>query len=165
MPYSLPSDIVPNRISAEDVARLCTDDTSVTDAQVLAAVADPSSATGSPLAVVAAVIAAIAKADPMIESYCAKRYVMPFSPVPDSIKDVSADMACYFMYMRRPSLYEGSMKTWRDAFTSATGWLKDISTGKAVIEGAVSPIENSAETNSSFTADERIFTRHRMRGL
>lgn len=165
MPYSAASDIVPNRVSPTECLRLCTDDTSVTEAQLTAAIADPSSASGSVLDVLDTINAAIAKADPKIESYCSKRYTVPFSPVPDSIKDASADLATYFLYQRRPSLYEGSAKMWKDAHDSQLKWLKDISTGNAVIDGAIAPTQNADEVVSTFTANERRFTRDKLRGF
>ncbi len=151
MSYSASTDIVPNRLSPTDVIRLCTDDTSVTDPT------DP--------AVQAVITEAIADADSIIETYCSKRYEMPFSPVPASVKKASADMATYYLFRRRPFSNDAAAKIWKDAHDAAVAWLKDISVGKAAIEGAVVPIQNQNEQNSYFTSNDRRFTRDTLKGF
>lgn len=44
---------------------------------------------------------AISKADALIDSYCSGRYVVPISPVPRIIGDISAQLAYHFLYERR----------------------------------------------------------------
>lgn len=44
---------------------------------------------------------AISKADALIDSYCGGKYVVPLSPVPLIIGDISAQLAYHFLYERR----------------------------------------------------------------
>jgi len=75
----------------------------------------------------AAVIATlIAKADHLIDAKAGQVYTVPFTTVPDVVKDISADLACYFALQRRPVNIE-MPKAWDEAYKHALEQLEDIS--------------------------------------
>lgn len=99
MPYCTEQDIE-NRITRKALVELTNDGV---DAQT------PDSAVVSTL---------IAKADGTIDAKVGVVYAVPFSPVPDIIKLISIDLACYFAMQRRfleVQMPEDWQKTYKDA--------------------------------------------------
>lgn len=145
MPYSIQTgttegDIATARISVEQLKQLTSED----GASVVQAVVD----------------AAIADADALIDSYCGKQYVVPFNPVPTRVKALSADIATFHLFKKRAMLFVGEIpEAYRDMYDDAIAFLKDVATGKAVIDGAIKPTVNTARTGGSFQSDERTFTK------
>lgn len=78
------------------------------------------------------VTAAVSKADAEINSYCQGRYTIPFSPVPEEIKFLSATMAAYWLFRRRQKVSESML----DKYIKATARLKDIADGHYTIQAA-----------------------------
>ncbi len=68
----------------------------------------------------------IAKADHLIDAKAGQVYTVPFTTVPDVIKDISADLAVYFALQRRPVNIE-TPKAWQEAYKNALAQLEDIS--------------------------------------
>jgi phage gp36-like protein len=101
---------------------------------------------------------AIEAADDEINSYCGKKYVVPFDPVPTRVKNLSADIAVYKLYLKRTQALGGEvLKSIRDSYTDAIAFLKDVAAGRAVIDGAVKPTVNTTRTGGSFHANDRVF--------
>lgn len=131
-------DIAPARISVEQLKQLTSEDG---------------------MSVVQKVIdAAINEADSDIDGYAAKRYVVPFSPVPSKVKNLSADLATFNLFKKRAILFGGEIpKAYRDMRDDAANFLKDVSTGKALLDGAVMPTENAKRIGGSFQTGKRVF--------
>ncbi len=98
----------------------------------------------------------IAEGDSLIDGYCGARYVVPFSPVPVTVRSISVALAIHNLFARRveevPAVHENRYK-------DALQRLKDISSG-AMTLGVQQPAPNIVEepaTNSQ-AIDNRIFT-------
>jgi len=87
---------------------------------------------------------AIADADAVIDGYLSRRYSVPMNPVPPLVVRMSADIALYNLYCRRP----GTMPEERQSrYDAALAQLKDLSKGIAMLsfpEAAVA-IEDAAQ--------------------
>lgn len=98
---------------------------------------------------------AIARADAEIDAACGLRYLVPFSPVPERVKSLSADLAVYHLYSRRgvaPGL-------WRQKHQDAQAFLKQVAAGQATLAGSGGePAAASRETPEMQSAD-RLFSR------
>jgi phage gp36-like protein len=104
-------------------------------------------------------------ADSEIDSYTAKRYVVPMSPVPARIKSLSIVISIYKLHARRASKVGGINEAVRTDYEDAIAFLRDVASGKAVIDGAITPTENAKTTGGSFKGSGRIFTNDSMSGL
>ncbi|MCK4786212.1 MAG: DUF1320 domain-containing protein [Desulfobacteraceae bacterium] len=83
--------------------------------------------------------AAILKADSEIDDYCRGRYSIPFNPVPDVVKFLSATIAAYWLYRRRDDVSPSML----DKYTKALAKLKAISNGAYSIDGVSEKTESS----------------------
>jgi len=141
MPYSTKTDIL-KQISEEDL-------TGLTDDAVNGMVDDN------------VVNKAIQDADGEINSYCKKKYEVPFNPVPDMINKLSVDISIYHLYSRRQNLLnESVMKRYDDAIK----FLKDVARGLAEITDVPPPATDSDQVGK-FQANDRLFTRENMEDL
>lgn len=81
---------------------------------------------------VATVTDCIAEADALIDSFAAKRFTVPFNPVPPIIKRMSAQLAPLVGARRRRVLTEGEQIQW-DSIAGTEqgkeGWLLKLATG------------------------------------
>ena len=103
----------------------------------------------------------ISEADGEIDSYCKKKYNLPFNPVPEIINKLSVDIAIYNLYSRRQDLTnEVVIKRYDDAIK----FLKDIARGLVEISAESPPAAASGQVGE-FTANERIFKRDKMNDL
>lgn len=140
-PYCTETDIL-KQISEEDLIGL-TDDTGF--GQVDEAVVEEK----------------IQDADSEIDSYCKKKYEVPFDPVPDIVNKLSVDIALYNLYSRRQNLLnEVVTKRYDDAIK----FLKDVARGLAEITDVPPPATDSDQVGK-FQANDRIFTRESMEDL
>ena len=106
---------------------------------------------------------AIADADAKIDSYCGKRYSVPFSPVPDILKKTSVDIAIYNLYSRR----KGAPDHIEKRFNAAIQFLRDVSKGQATLgedDPDGNPPDSEAPEMSSSNPD-RVFTRDTLTGF
>ena len=104
---------------------------------------------------VAKVTAAIAKADEdYIDLYSRKRYSVPFNPVPDQIKRLSATIAAYYLHRRKQKVTNSIL----DKYTKAVATLKGISMGTVELEGAT-PLTDSSGIASTTEDVAHTFTR------
>ena len=84
--------------------------------------------------------AAILKADKMyIDPYCRDRYSVPFNPVPDEIRFISATIAAYYLFRRKQKVTSSIL----DKYTKAVAKLKGISLGEYKIDGATEKSDSS----------------------
>jgi len=142
MSYSLKADIL-TEISEEELIQLTDDESAGIVNEVR-------------------VTAAIAKADRLIDSYCGQVETVPFTTIPDIIKEHSITIAIYYLYSRRGVVPEIRKENYKDAIAH----LKDIATGKAVI-GATTEGEYDDEIKASgpedeITGENRIITKDKL---
>lgn len=64
--------------------------------------------------------------DAVIDSYAGKVYTVPFTTVPDIIRDIAVDLACYKAMQRRPVNME-MPKSWQTAYDDTMKQLEAIS--------------------------------------
>jgi len=111
----------------------------------------------------AKVTAAIADADAEIDSYCAARYTVPFSPVPAVIRKCSADIAVYNLYSRCAESIPESRK---ERYKNALELLKNIAKGIVTLGEVPAPAANPESAGRpEISGPPRIFTRDTMRDL
>lgn len=111
------------------------------------------------LSVVQGVVdAAIAEADSDIDSYAGRRYAVPFNPVPAKVKQLSVAIAVYKLFEKRINQLGGEIpESTRDMYDDAMSFLKDVSKGNAVIDGAISPPANTKNTGGYVQNSTRVF--------
>ena len=102
----------------------------------------------------------IARADEVIDGYCAKRYTVPFGTTPGIIKTISIDIAVYNLYSRRSHVMTEDRK---NRYENSMKLLKDIESGKVSL-GVPAPAENP-DRLGSYDGNDRIFTRDDMEGF
>lgn len=104
----------------------------------------------------AAVIAdVIAEADALIDSFAAKKFTVPFNPVPQMIRRCSADLAP-LMCIRRRNLLSAEQQTRWDQWASTDdknpGWLLLLSRGVVTPGTDPSPVQSSMVVDQVETA-------------
>lgn len=70
----------------------------------------------------------LSRSESIVDSYLSKRFDLPLSTVPESVKDATLIIAKKKLYDRRP----GSMRTMEDiskAYDDAVAWLRDVAVG------------------------------------
>jgi phage gp36-like protein len=91
----------------------------------------------------------IARGDALINTYANKLFLVPFvAPVPDEIRELSAELAVYYLRKQRRSLTDEDRKD----FESNVRWLEALSKGEVTIGTAVLP------TKSSLVRDKTLST-------
>lgn len=110
-----------------------------------------------------AVDAAISDADAEVDSYCAARYQVPFSPVPAVIVKVSVDIAVYNLYSRCAEKIPESREA---RYKNAIALLKEIAKGVVTL-GQVPAPETTPQGSGrpEITSNPRLFTRDTLRGM
>jgi len=106
--YYCTQDDLENRISRLTLAQMTSDtaNSTVPDAAVIAMI--------------------LARVNAEIDSKAGQVYVVPFDPVPDLIKRIAVDLACYEVFQRRPVNME-MPKDWETARKMAQQQLDDVS--------------------------------------
>jgi phage gp36-like protein len=103
----------------------------------------------------AVVEAAIDKADELIDAYLRSRYIVPFTTVPGVVRDLSVDLALYFLHQaRRETIGERDRRSYDDAVT----FLKNVSRGLAGIDlgdGAEGATEHNLPQTTTPLADHK----------
>lgn len=98
---------------------------------------------------------AIARADAEIDAACGLRYLVPFSPVPERVKSLSADLAIYHLYSRRGA----APAVWRQKYEDAQAFLKQVAAGQATLAGSGGEPPAAARQSPDFLSANRIFSR------
>lgn len=110
---------------------------------------------------------AIADADAEIDGYLAKRYRVPFNPVPRVLNKFSKDIAIYNLYSRI-GIDEGeSEKNYLNRYNSAIKFLTLVAEGKVNIgtgEDGDDPA-SAAATGFAAKSNPRLFSRGSMKGM
>ncbi|MCK5235701.1 MAG: DUF1320 domain-containing protein [Deltaproteobacteria bacterium] len=103
---------------------------------------------------------AIASADAVIDSYCGRKYSVPFAVVPDIVKAISIDITIYNLYSRR---MEEIPATRTDRYKNAMAQLRDIAAGKVSIGEDPEPSASSQSAHETeMSSEDRSFTRTKM---
>ncbi|MFH2012514.1 MAG: DUF1320 domain-containing protein [Pseudomonadota bacterium] len=97
---------------------------------------------------------AIADADAEIDSYLSGRYTLPFSPVPERIKQLSVDIAIWNLYSRKTVLDEVREKR----YNSAISFLKMAVKGEVSLGETPEPAGGEQQIKTDRTAEDRTFT-------
>jgi phage gp36-like protein len=103
-----------------------------------------------------AIAAAIATADALIDSFATKHFTVPFSPVPETIRRVSARLAKWELVRSRRPLTDPEQREWdRDAGTQKgnEGWLLLLAQGVVTPGGDPLPTKHS-----TMAPDEAVST-------
>lgn len=106
------------------------------------------------------VAAAIGDAEKIADSYLAKRYRLPLTPVPDVLVPVVADIARYRLYGERAEKDSAVTRNHKDALS----WLKDVAAGTVQLEAEGIASAQVAGGQVQVSAPERIFSRDSLGG-
>lgn len=101
--------------------------------------------TGQPDPVI--VGAALEEASGRVDAYCRERYQTPLQQS-DTVTTITRDVAIYFLFSRRP---QRMSETVRQRYEDAMALLKDISSGKAVLDQPVSATTPQTTTTDAAT--------------
>lgn len=120
MAYATQSDLTPRRMTSDDLAELCIDDSTV----------DPGSAEGQGIiSTVAGQI--LEEASGRVDNYCRGRYVTPLQ-VSDTVKGLTLDIAVYLLFTRRRDARVNEVV--KNNYQDALALLKDIANAKASLD-------------------------------
>jgi len=106
---------------------------------------------------------AISDADEEINGYLGARLAVPLSPVPESIRRLSVDIAVYNLYSRRERVPEHRIERYR----GAVRYLEQVSQGRISL-GQSDPEGNPLESKSPETSVDnpgRAFSRSSLEGF
>lgn len=95
---------------------------------------------------------AIAQADAVVDAYCSSLYEVPFTTVPQLVKNISADIAIFNLYSRKA---EQAPAARIEKYRSAIGKLEMISEGRVSLEPTGIPSEGPEANRSD---EDRTFT-------
>ncbi len=135
MAYSTQDDLL-TMISQAELAALTAEAGEIPDGQVVAE--------------------AISRADAEIDASCGLRYTVPFAPVPERVKTLSADLAIYHLYSRRSAAPE----VWRQKYQDALAFLKQVAAGQATLAGSGGEPAAAAREAAEIDGNCRLFSRH-----
>lgn len=109
--------------------------------------------------------AAITDADAEIDGYLAKRYAVPFSPVPRVLNKFSKDIAVYNLFSRIGIDESSDQKTYLNRYNAAIKFLTLVAEGKVSIGAGSEDPASAASTGFSVKSNPRLFRREQMRGM
>jgi len=89
------------------------------------------------------------RADGIIDGYCARRYSLPFSPVPPMIRAISNDLVCYYTYR---SFYTQDNHNKSEYFEELYGQAREDL--KMIREGDIDLVDTSGSDATPTTNDE-----------
>ncbi len=140
MPYCTQADIENKRVPQETLVNLTDDDgLGVVDTEIVAA--------------------AIDDADALIDSYLETRYPLPLATVPVLLGRLSADIASFYLYGRRPEFE--TPKRIESGHSAALRLLEKIQNGQVSLGAQVAP----PTSGPSYTTSGRIFTRDTLKDM
>lgn len=143
MAYAAQSDLVPLRMTQNDLIQL-TDD-------------------GNTGTVAAAVVtAALEEASGKVDSYCRGRYATPLQQS-DDVKGLTLDIATYLLFSRRREMTVG--ETVRQRYEDAISFLKDISTNKAQLDQPSGATPQTSLQGPTIGDRPHVFSRHKTEGF
>lgn len=96
----------------------------------------------------------ILEGDSLIDGYCGARYVVPFNPVPVTVRMLSVALAIHNLYARR---VEEVPAVHADRYKDALARLKDISNGAMTLGVQPAPTIVEEPATNSQSIDNRTF--------
>jgi len=120
------------------------------DPQLLRALSDDDA---DGLADEAVINAAIADADALIDTYLRARYTVPFDPVPEAVRSISAAVAIYFLLTRRREIVPAEHQK---RYESAVRLLDHLARGEIALDAGQASVSPHLP-QSTREADERTF--------
>ena len=109
--------------------------------------------------------AAIADADAEIDGYLAKRYRVPFNPVPRVLNKFSKDIAIYNLYSRIGIDEGAAEKNYLNRYNAAIKFLTLVAEGKVSIGEDGDDPASAAATGFAAKSNPRLFSRAKMTGM
>ena len=109
--------------------------------------------------------AAIADADAEIDGYLAKRYRVPFEPVPRVLNKFSKDIAVYNLFSRIGIDEDSDQKNYLNRYNAAIKFLTLVAEGKVSLGVDAEDPATAAATGFSVKSNTRLFSRDSMRGM
>ena len=106
------------------------------------------------------ITAAIEDAQAVVDGYCGKRYMVPFTDPTRLVKKLTAMLAKYNLYARRDEITESVDALHKDAIKT----LSDISTGKVSLGIEPEPAP-AAETGGTISGPKKVFGRDNLKGF
>jgi len=106
---------------------------------------------------------AIGDADGEIDGYLAKRYPIPFSPIPKVINKFSKDIAVYNLFSRIGIDESEKESNYLTRYKAAVRFLENVA--KGMIEIGISDTTIKANTGFAISSSPRRFSRDSMRGM
>lgn len=101
---------------------------------------------------------ALGDADAMIDSYIGRRYDLPLPSVPARLVQVASEIARYFLHK------DGPTDKVKADYEAATRFLRDVSTGTAILDiGGSEPVVTG--DTAKIASQDRVFSRDRMKGF
>jgi phage gp36-like protein len=109
---------------------------------------------------------AITDAEGDIDSYLGKRYLVPLTDVPKVIVRHGVSIALHYLYGTKST--GRADQNIKDNYDAAISFLKDVSTGKAVLQGVASQQEltkSSQYRPGYISVKDRVFSRDNLSGF
>lgn len=106
---------------------------------------------------------ALSDADAEINSYCQRRYQVPFEPVPDFIKKLAIDITLYNLFSLRGFDEDSPDKVIADRYKGAVKTLENLAKGIVTI-GQPETLPTDTVNRPSITGPDRVFSREKMSG-
>lgn len=100
-----------------------------------------------------AVEQALSDADAMIDGYLAGRYSLPLTAIPPNLPQIACAIARYSL------IGEAATDRARNDFKDACTWLKDVSTGRVLLQAAEPVPGNTPAATVLWTSSEAVFKR------
>lgn len=108
---------------------------------------------------------AIADADAEIDGYLAKRYAVPFSPVPRILNKLSKDIAVYNLFSRI-GIDEGTdQKTFLNRYNAAIKYLTLVAEGTVSVGTESESPASAATAGFSIKSSPRLLSRESLKGM
>jgi len=120
------------------------------DPQLLRALSDDDA---DGLADTTVINAAVADADALIDTYLRPRYTVPFDPVPEAVRSISAAVAIYFLLTRHREIVPAEHLK---RYEAAIQLLDQLARGQIALD-AGQPTSSPHLPQSTREADERTF--------
>ena len=98
----------------------------------------------------------IANASAIVDGYCSRYYDVPFSTVPEVIKQVTLSIAIYKLYENKKA---GAGDAVRRRYEDAMAILKDVNSGKLSLETTDVSAPSRLRPTVAFQANTRLFKR------
>lgn len=108
---------------------------------------------------------AIDDADGEINGYLAKRYPVPFSPVPKVINKFSKDIAVYNLFSRVGIDENSEAKNFLNRYNAAVKFLTLVANGTVSIGETTGGTAGGANNGFSIKSSPRLFSRESIRGM